>query len=393
VVFQPTRGDRPLRFGPGIPHVPPIGPATLDAAVYHDPQRYELERTRILNRSWQIICRSDQIPNPGDHHVWTGHGENIVITRRPDGGLAGFHNVCQHRGAQIVARTGTGARRYTCRWHNWSYDIEGKVTGVPDRPDFDRQHLENLCAPTVDLDEWGGWIWAVLAGPGAAGPLTDWLAPDIAADLDAFHMQDMKLVETLTWTVDVNWKVCIDSFNEYYKAGALHGLPSDVCDEFRESTIHVSGRNGMMVIPFMGALEELRTTLDHSRLAMCSYQVFPTSVISAHRLHTQLYRAVPLAVDRTRFEAWELVYDTDDDEYNDSIEMFWAIVKGMIEENVQQWQDLAAAARSSANRRQILSERECLITHFHRVCDDIIAGGDGLSVAPTTSPAVAVGPR
>ncbi|WP_165436423.1 aromatic ring-hydroxylating oxygenase subunit alpha [Amycolatopsis suaedae] len=136
--------------------MPPIGPSTLDADVYRDPQRYELERIRVLNRSWQIICRSSQIANPGDFHAWSGNGENIVITRRQDGGLAGFHNVCQHRGARIVPESGTGARRFTCRWHNWAYDIEGRVTGVPDRPDFDRETLNGLRSPAVELDEWGG---------------------------------------------------------------------------------------------------------------------------------------------------------------------------------------------------------------------------------------------
>ena len=373
MVFEPTRGDLPARFGPGIPHVPPIGPATLDAHVYRNPHRYHHERTHILNQSWQIICRSEQIPHPGDHHVWTGHGESIVITRRNDGGLTGFHNVCQHRGARIVATSGTGARRYTCRWHNWTYDTEGKLTGVPDRPDFDRDTLKNLCAPPLDLDEWGGWIWAVLDGPGTAGTLTDWLGPDITGDLGAFHMQDMKLFEKIEWTVNVNWKICIDAFSEYYQAQALHHIPAQDAVDLRESRIDVSGRHGVMVQPMAGVLEELTESLDHQNLAVCNYQIFPTAVFSAHRMHTQLFRAVPLAVDETRFEVWELQYDTDDEDYLDAIEMFWAVFKGVVAENLRQWEDVAATQDSSAYRRNVLSERECLITHFHRTCDEMLA--------------------
>lgn len=382
MVFQPTRGELPARFGPGVPNVPPIGPSTLDADVYRDPQRYELERHRILNRGWQIICRSDQIPNPGDHQVWEGHGESVVITRREDGGLAGFHNVCQHRGARIVPRSGTGARKFTCRWHNWAYDIEGAVRGVPDRPDFDRAVLSGLCAPALDLDEWGGWVWAVLAGPGVAGPLPDWIGPEIAADLGAFRMQDMVLTEKVEWVVDVNWKVCVDAFSEYYHAQALHQLPSTDVKDARHSTIDVFGRNGMMVVPVMGGLEELRRTLDHNALATCNYVLFPTTVVNSTRLHTQVFRAVPLGVDKTRFEAWELRYDTDDEDYLDYVEMSWELYKAIIEQDVEEWTDVAAVARSSAYRQSVLSERECLITHFHRVCEDLLAGGDGLGLEP-----------
>lgn len=382
MVFSPTRGELPARFGPGIPNVPPIGPATLAADVYRDPQRYERERTRILNRSWQLICRSEQIPNPGDHHVWEGHGESIVITRRNDGGLAGFHNVCQHRGARIVAESGTDARRFTCRWHNWAYDIEGKVTGVPDRPDFDPQALAGLCAPALDLGEWGGWVWAVLAGPGAAGPLEDWIAPEIAADLGAFHMEDMKLVEKVEWVVDVNWKVSIDAFSEYYHAQALHQMPAKDVKDARHSTIDVFGRNAMSVVPFLGVLKELQQTLDHTSFAICNYSLFPTAVANCQRLHTQVFRAVPLSVDQTRFEAWELRYDSDDPDYLAQVDFMWAIYKQVIQQDVDEWADVAAVKHSSAYRQNILNDRECIVTHFHRVCEDMLDGGDGLGLEP-----------
>ncbi|WP_439427372.1 aromatic ring-hydroxylating oxygenase subunit alpha [Micromonospora sp. LA-10] len=388
---QPTRGDLPVRFGPGVPAVPPIGPATLDADVYRDPERYERERVRILNRSWQIICRSEQIPDPGDHHVWEGHGESVVVTRRPDGGLAGFHNVCRHRGARIVPESGTGARRFTCRWHNWAYDIEGRLTDLPDREDFDQDVLAGLCAPVLDLDEWGGWVWAVLAGPGVAAPLRDWLGPEISADLGAYHMEDMRLAEKVEWEVDVNWKVCVDAFSEYYHAQALHNVPPKEARDARHSTIHVFGRHGMMVVPFMGVLEDLQRTLDHTMLANCNYQLFPTAVVNSNRLHTQLFRAVPLDVDRTRFEAWELRYDSDDEEYRETVGLFWSIFKGVIQEDVDQWAELAATRRSSAYRENVLSDRECLITHFHRVCEDMLAGGDGLDPTPRPDGAPAAG--
>ncbi|MFE9664351.1 SRPBCC family protein [Streptomyces sp. NPDC005955] len=385
MVFQPTRGDLPARFGPGVPNVPPIGPAILDADVYRDPERYELERIRVLNRSWQIICRSEQIAKEGDHHVWEGHGESIVITRLEDGGLTGFHNVCQHRGARIVEKSGTNARRFTCRWHNWAYSTDGRVTGVPDRQDFDKNALAGLCAPGLDLGEWGGWVWAVLAGPGVAGPLEDWIAPEVAADLGAFRMEDMELVEKVEWEVDVNWKVAIDAFGEYYHAQALHGMGGKEGKDARHSTTHVHGRNGMYFVPFLGVLEELQRTLDHTAHAICNYQLFPTAVANCQALHTQVFRAVPLSVDKTRFEAWELRYKTDendDPEYLRLVEFYWELYKAVIQQDVDEWVDVRATTHSSVYQQNILSERECIITHFHRVCNDMLAGGNGLGLEP-----------
>jgi choline monooxygenase len=382
VFVPPTRGDLPARFGEGIKLVPDIGPSTLDADVYRDPERYELERTRILNRSWQIICRSEQIPNPGDHHVWSGHGESIVITRRPDGGLAGFHNVCMHRGTRIVPESGTGARRFNCRVHNWAYDIEGNVVGVPDREDFDPKALEGLCSPALDLDEWGGWVWAVLAGPGVAGPLLDWIGPEIAADLGAYRMEDMRLVEKLEWEVDVNWKVVVDAFNEFYHAAALHHIPAQDVKDGRSATMDVFGRNGMMVVPLKGVLAELNRTRDHQSLAICHYTLFPTSVFNNNPEHLQLFRSVPLSVGRTRFETWELQYVSDDPDYNERTARHWEHLKEVVSEDVDEWGNLAAVKHSSAYRQNIYSDHESKITHFHRVCDDMLQGGSGLGLAP-----------
>ena len=259
MVHTPTRGDGPARFGPGVPLIPEIGPGILESGVYTDPERYQRERTAVLAPSWQVICRSSQIPQPGDFITWEGHGETIVVARHRDGGVSGFHNVCQHRGARIVKEPSGCARRFSCRWHNWVYDLRGAVVGVPDREDFDPAALDGLAAPGIECAEWGGWVWAVLAGPGAAPPLADWLGPDITADLGAYRMQDMQLVERLAWDVPVNWKIIIDAFNENYHAAHLHAkntTPQDVKDG-RFSTYFVFGRHAMMVIPYKGVLARL----------------------------------------------------------------------------------------------------------------------------------------
>lgn len=374
MVHQPTRGAGPLRFGPDVPMVPEVGPGIVAADVFTDPARYEAERASVLRRSWQVICRSDEIVNAGDFITWEGHGETIIVTRRRDGGVAGFHNVCQHRGARIVKETSGCARRFTCRWHSWVYDLEGAVVGVPDREDFDGRELAGLAAPPVECAEWGGWVWAVLAGPGVAPPLLDWLGADVVADLGAYRMQDMTLVEKLVWDVPVNWKVIVDAFNENYHAAHLHAKntkPQDVRDG-RFSTYFVLGRHGMMVIPYKGVLERLRETLDHQSLAICHYTLFPTAVFNCNPNHIQLFRSVPLAVDRSRFECWELQYADGDETYSTAVNEHWDRLKGVVAEDVEIWDEVAAARDSYGYRRNVLNDRECKITAFHRSVQEML---------------------
>jgi len=367
VVFVPSRGELPYRSGPGVPLLPSDAePSELPASVYLDPERYEQERTKVLARTWQIVCRSSEIAGVGDHVVWEGQGETIVVTRRRDGGVAGFHNVCQHRGARIVKESGCGARRFNCRWHNWTYDFEGNVLGVPDREDFAPEQLEGLAAPPVECAEWGGWVWVVLAGPGVAPPLVDWLGEELVGDLGAYRMEEMLLIEKLTWELPVNWKVVIDGFNENYHAPALHKVPAQDAKDGRESTFFHWGPHGMMVVPYKGVLPRLKETRDHQSLAICHYTVFPTAVFNNNPTHIQLFRAVPLAVDRTRFETWELQYDPQGDEdYIAGVTAHWSRLKDVVAEDVEIYGEVGATKHSSAYHRNIFNDHECKITHFH----------------------------
>lgn len=374
MVFVPTRGDAPLRHGEGVPLLPEGAvPSELDASVYLDPARYELERTKVLNVTWQIVCRSSELPDSGDHVVWEGQGETIVVTRRRDGGVAGFHNVCMHRGARIVAKSGKGARRFNCRWHNWTYDHEGHVIGVPDREDFCPAQLDGLASPPVECDEWGGWVWVVLAGPGVAPPLLEFLGPELVADLGVYRMEQMVLVEKLTWELEVNWKVVIDGFNENYHAPALHKVSAQDAKDGRESTFTYFGPHGMMVVPYKGVLPKLTQTRDHQGLAICHYTVFPTAVFNNNPAHIQLFRAVPLAVDRTRFETWELQYAPEGDaEYLEGVTRHWERLKDVVAEDVEIYNEVSATRRSSAYTRNLFNDHECKITHFHATVQQML---------------------
>jgi phenylpropionate dioxygenase-like ring-hydroxylating dioxygenase large terminal subunit len=159
------------------------------------------------------------------------------------------------------------------------------------------------------------------------------------------------------WDVPVNWKVIVDAFSENYHAAHLHAnntTPQDVKDG-RFSTYFVFGRHAMMVIPYKGVLARLRDTLDHQGTAICHYSVFPTAVFNCNPTHIQLFRAVPLSVDRRRFECWELQYADPDQGYQDAVNGHWERLKKIVAEDVEIWDEVAATRDSSAYRCNILN--------------------------------------
>ena len=260
MVFVPHRGDLPARFGAGVPLIPDIGPAELDSSVYTDPARFEQERRKVLNRSWQIICRSEELAKPGDHVVWEGHGETIVVSRRRDGGVERVPQRvpaprCAHRAA-VRARRRVGSPAGGTAGATTS---RAPLVGVPDREDFDEKQLAGALRPAGRVRRVGR---LGLGRPGRPRRRRDADRLDrrrrSSATSAPTRMQDMELHDKLAWELDANWKVVIDGFNENYHAAHLHTIsPQDVKDG-RFSTYFTFGRNGMMVIPYKGVLAELQ---------------------------------------------------------------------------------------------------------------------------------------
>ena len=384
MVHAPRRGDGAVRFGPTVQQVPDTGGSTLDKVVYTDPMRFDLEREIVLRRSWLVAGRSSELPNPGDWIVYEGHGETVVVSRQPDGSLAAFHNVCQHRGARLVHEPqGCGARRFTCPWHGWVYDTTGDLVGVPEREDFDPAHLEGLRSPRVAADEWAGWVWINLAGPEAAAPLLDWIGPEIADDLGRFAMEKMIVLEKLVVDIPVNYKAIVDGFNEVYHAPHLHHTPPDFTRAARHTSFQVVGRNAMMFVPRAEALDKLWDTLDHHRYSICHYVVFPNSVFNNNPTDIQLFQPIPLSVDRTRFICWELIYGPDGEDdpeypaYKARALAHWEALKGIVAEDLFVFGELDSTRHSMGYTKNTFSSRECKPTEYHRTMDRMIRDASG----------------
>jgi phenylpropionate dioxygenase-like ring-hydroxylating dioxygenase large terminal subunit len=371
MVYVPTRGDVPVRLGPGVDNVPPYGPSVMDRSPYTDPMQFELERAKVLNTTWLLAGRSNEVANVGDWLSFESHGETLVITRQPDGSLAAFHNVCQHRGVSFVADwKGCGARRFTCPYHGWVYDTSGKLVGVPERQDFSPDHLAELRAPSAAVDEWGGWVYVNLAGD-AAPSLREWIGTDIIDDLGRYRMEDMVLHEVLEWDVPVSYKAIVDGFNEIYHAGSLHHMNAEWIKSARDTSFHVvNDHNYMCFVPRAQHRDKLAEDLDHHKWAICHYVVFPNTVFNCNPEHIQVFNPIPIDVDRTKFLCWELIYpgDRNDPEYEQYYQRMithWEHLKVVVGEDIAIYDQLARTKRSSAYRQNILNSREFKIAHYH----------------------------
>src|SRR5438105_4307066 len=61
------------------------------------------EKKLLWPKIWQMVERVTDLPNPGDWITYNVAEESVIILRKDDGNLRAFHNVCPHRGRQLIS--------------------------------------------------------------------------------------------------------------------------------------------------------------------------------------------------------------------------------------------------------------------------------------------------
>ena len=78
----------------------------------------------------------------GDYFLFEMAGESVIVVRAPDGGINALLNVCRHRGSRICDQPSGHESRLMCRYHGWTYGLDGSLRAAAHMPEgFDRSTL------------------------------------------------------------------------------------------------------------------------------------------------------------------------------------------------------------------------------------------------------------
>ena len=178
-----------------------------------------LEYERLWPRVWQVACRVEEIPNPGDFVEYTIGDHSAFVTRTASGDVRAFHNTCIHRGTRLASGCGAFRGEIRCPFHGWRWDLEGTNTYVQDPHEFPATTPDELRLRDVQVGEYGGFVFVNFDAD--APPLHAYLE-DIPEWFDPYRPERMVFTSMKTTIVDANWKVVVDAFNEGYHIPAVH---------------------------------------------------------------------------------------------------------------------------------------------------------------------------
>ena len=326
-----------------------------------DPGFVELDRERVLARGWQLVGHADAVAGRGDHVVAEVAGVPLLLVRGDDGRLRALHNVCRHRAGPLAACDGRGAHALTCRYHGWTYALDGALRGAPgmrDAADFD---LGAIRLPQARVAEWLGLVWAAIDG--SAGPFEALVAGiagrAAACGVTAAGVAGWTPAGRAHYDIACNWKVYVDNYLEGYHVPHVHPALNRMLD-YRSYVTEASEWYSFQWSPLESG-EGLYGSGD-----ALYYWLWPNTMLNILPGRLQTNRIVPLGVDRCRVE-FDFYYTRDDSEAGEARRQADRDFSDEVQlEDLTICEDVQRGLASGSYRAGRLNPlRENAVHHFH----------------------------
>lgn len=226
--------------------------------LYHDREIFDKEMARIFcGKSWSYVGLEVELPEPGSFLTTFIGNRPVIICRNRDGKLRGFVNRCAHRGVKFCRQARGKTNRFTCPYHQWTYDLNGELKGVPfvkgvngqgGMPDdfsLDANGLQQL-----NVTAYNGVLFASFCDD--MEPFVDYLG-----ETNQYYFErifDSRALTVLGYSRQLirgNWKLMFENIKDPYHASLLHvflvtfGLFR--ADQESQVKMDKTGRHGLLI--------------------------------------------------------------------------------------------------------------------------------------------------
>ncbi len=281
----------------------------LTAAHYTDASIFEKERDEIFSRCWYFAGLEEDLTEPNSYLTVQAGNNNIVVVCDEHKELRAFHNICRHRGMQIVEGQGKiTTNRLTCPYHDWTYNWQGELKSLPkQKREFDGLNKACLSLKAAQVGIWRGMLW---------------VHPNVDVDPVEHYFSAMnyhlapydvsELIESKDDIVDIevkaNWKLVVENYIDHYHLAQLHSGTLPMYDH-QHAEFGFAGDHFYFWQPLKADYQEnllnnsylpLIMDMDDERLGAYVPMLFPCLGLAENESSWSIFQVIPMEVDRTR---------------------------------------------------------------------------------------------
>ena len=342
----------------------------LPARCYVDEDWFRREIEAVFAGGWQLVAHAAQLNGSGDHVVTSiGRVPLLVVRGEPEAGaphgrLRALHNVCRHRAGPLAECDGRASRSLVCRYHGWTYTLDGRLRGAPEMHDAAGFDIATIRLPQAQVAEWQGRVFAALQPAMAFADLVDGIDARLPHDL-----ADYRFERRISYEIGCNWKVYVDNFLEGYHLPRVHPRLNRMLD-YRSYRTELARWSSLQWSPLDAAQGPYRGEADAVALY---WWLWPNTMLNVLPGRLQTNRVLPLGSGRCRVDfdyyypaAASPAETADDHAFADEVQA----EDSSICEAVQR-----GLASGSYEAGRLNPARESGVWHFHELLRATMAGG------------------
>ncbi|MDA1072069.1 MAG: aromatic ring-hydroxylating dioxygenase subunit alpha [Proteobacteria bacterium] len=213
-----------------MPHTPELlesisrldrDPHSLSANHYTDDGIMKQEWERIFAQSWLFAGYSDQLRQPGDYITCMAGNDPVVVVRDESGVLRAFYNICRHRRHILMKEAAGNVRGFVCPYHAWGYVTDGSLRSARHSGDVAGFEPGAFGLVAVRVEIFCGMVFVCL---GSESPPVAACYPGLEEELRAYEpgIDDLHFVFRREVTIEANWKLVVENYNENYHTPVVH---------------------------------------------------------------------------------------------------------------------------------------------------------------------------
>ncbi|QIL74028.1 aromatic ring-hydroxylating dioxygenase subunit alpha (plasmid) [Diaphorobacter sp. HDW4B] len=377
----------PAPVAPARKTLPTLTP--IPRRRYIDPAFFQLETEHVFKKSWLVIGNESEFPNVGSYVTYDVPWAPVVVIRGKDKRLRAFLNSCTHRGAAVVREEKGEARMMVCKYHAWSFDLQGKLVSVPQRSDFGDLNMEEHALNEIRCEQWGGLVF--INFDKKAMPLSEWVAP-FGNQYDHIVNAPLKVVNKRSYTIRCNWKIAVEAFVETYHVPVIHKETAAQVIQSHDTWLELYPHgHGLLAPPYrpdvLESSEWKGTALRSTLKPLDGYNfvthvmtpgLFPNAFISFEAPGYPMVVKWPISVNETRIDLFWYGRDWGDQEmpaeWNDRVAAFHMLML----EDVDNLEPMQKSIEADPERKVPLCGQEQRIWHMNAEIDRCI-GQDNIA--------------
>lgn len=205
----------------------------LPAEAYTSEDWFRREQEHLFRACWYFAGMEDDVADVGDFTCVTVGTDPLVVVRDEHGRLQAFHNLCRHRGVQLLEGRGNLRHGISCFYHRWRYSLDGELTTVPQPDQFPGLCKEELGLRPAAVESCNGMLF-VHVDPEPPSELGEWLG-ETPAGMAPFNPLELEEIPVVRHDLRANWKLFLENHVDGYHLWHLHAKSIRGLDHARQN--------------------------------------------------------------------------------------------------------------------------------------------------------------